>query len=140
MKNWYYFIFGLIGVFSAITHTMDGLTTELPALSSSNIEYIRQAIFAFNYHIVAADHLGVGIALIVMAFQKNMAIIKSAAWVIMAILFARAVVSLITVFSVLNDSGNAGTFWIPAVFNTIGVLLLWLGTRVSPRAAAASPP
>ena len=130
MRNWFYFFVGLVGVFSAVTHTMDGLVTELPALNNSNLEYIKQAVFAFNYHIVAADHLVLGITLIVMAFQKNMAIVKFAAWLVIAIMFARAVVCIITVITVLNDSGNAGTFWIPAIANTICVILLLLGTKV----------
>ena len=126
MKNWFYFIVGLIGVFSAVTHTMDGLATELPALNRSNLAYINQTVFAFNYHIVAADHLGLGIMLIFMAFKKNMAIVKSAAWTAIAIMLARAVICIITVFA----TGNAGTFWIPAIANIICVILLLLGSRV----------
>jgi hypothetical protein len=136
MKNWFYFIVGLIGVFSAVTHILDGLATELPVLSGSNLEYMTQAVFAFNYHIVAADHLGIGSALIVMAFQKNMAVIKSAAWVIIAINFARVLVSIITVIATLNVSDNAGTFWIPAVANTACIVLLMLGTRVKEKGNA----
>ena len=101
MKNWVYFIVGVIGVFSAVTHTMDGITRELPALSSSNLEYMAQSLFAFNYNIVAADHLGIGVALIIMAFHKNMALVKSAAWVIIIINFLRVVVSVIIVITTL---------------------------------------
>ena len=130
MKNWFYFIVGVIAVFSTVTHTMDGLVTELPALSNSNLEQLTQSIFAFNYNIVAADHLGLGIALIIMAFHKNMALMKSAAWVIIAINTLRVIVSIVTVISSMNISGTPGTFWIPAIGNAICIALLLLGTKV----------
>ena len=130
MRNWFYFIVGIIAAISAVTHTIDGLATELPALNEANLEHITQSVFAFSYHIVAADHLGIGIALIIMAFKKNMALTKSAAWVVIAINFTRVVVSIITIFTAVNALGNAGTFWIPAVANTVCILLLLLGTRV----------
>jgi len=130
MKNYFYFIVGLIAVFSAITHTIDGFATEIPALNNSNLEHMTQSVFAFNYHIVAADHLGIGIALIIIAFLKNRVIVRSAVWVIIAITFARVVISIITVFASLNVSGNVGTFWIPAIANIICIILLLLGTRL----------
>ncbi|MCL2719131.1 MAG: hypothetical protein FWE14_10180 [Lachnospiraceae bacterium] len=136
MKNWYYFIVGFIGVFSAITHTMDGIARELPILKNSNLENMTQAIFAFNYNIVAADHLGLGIALIVMAFQKNREIIKAAALVLIGLHFTRAIVSIIAVSSSLNDSGTAGTFWIPAIANIACIILLWLGSKVKDKQTA----
>jgi len=130
MRNWFYFIVGIIAAISAVTHTIDGLASELPALSEANLEHMTQSVFVFNYHIVAADHLGIGIALIVMAFQKNTAITKSAAWVVIAINFARVVVSIITIFATVSASGNAGTFWVPAIANSFCILFLLLGTRV----------
>ena len=130
MKNWFYFIVGIVAVFSAITHTIEGLTTALPALREANLEYMTQSIFTFNYHIVAADHFGIGIALIIMAFNKNTAITKSAAFVVIAINFARVVVSVIIIFTTMHASGSAGTFWIPAIANSVCILLLFMGMRV----------
>ena len=130
MKNWFYFIVGIIGVFSAVTHTIDGLITELPILSSSNLAYTTQSIFAFNYNIVAADHLGIGIALIIMAFHKNMTLAKGGAWVIIIINTLRVIVSIITVITAMAVSGHPGTFWIPAIANAICIVLLLLGTKV----------
>ena len=130
VKNWFYLAVGIIGVFSAATHIIDGLTTELPILSNSNLEYMTKSIFAFNYNIVAADHLGLGIALIIMAFHKNVTLAKGVAWAIIIINTLRVIVSVITVITAMNISGNPGTFWIPAIANTICIALLLLGTKV----------
>ena len=135
VNNWFYYSVGLIGVFSAVTHTIDGNGTELPMLYSSNLESMRQAIFVFNYHIVAADHLGLGIALIIMAFYRNMIIAKSAAYVVILIMLARVIVCVLTVFATLNNTGYIGTFWIPAIANTICIISLWLGTKVKSKEA-----
>ena len=130
VKNCFYLAVGIIGVFSAVTHTIDGLTTELPILSGSNLAYTTQSIFAFNYNIVAADHLGLGIVLIMMAFHKNVALAKGAAWAIIIINTLRVLVSMIALITAMNISGNPGTFWIPAIANTICIALLLLGTKV----------
>jgi len=129
VRNWFYFIVGVIAVISAVTHTVDGLATEIPALSVANLEYMTQSVFVFNYHIVAADHLGIGIALIAMSFKNNTPATKSAAWVVIAISFARVVVSIITVFTTMSAAGSAGTFWIPAIANIVCIVFLLLGTQ-----------
>jgi zinc transporter ZupT len=84
--------------------------------------------FTYVWHIIGIENFVFGIALLIMAFQNKMSKVKFATWLIIMILAMRWIV--ITLFTLLSNSGNVMPL-IPvtaAIF--IVIVLLLLGTKV----------
>jgi len=128
VKNHFYFIVGILCILFAGTQTWNGLQIMLPVLHVSNIDSSTITVFTYQWYIIIAENIVFGIALVIMAFQKNMAKIKIAAWVIVACLLVRGVATvLITVLLGVDNVTNLLTSTI-AIF-ALAILLL-LGMRV----------
>ena len=74
------------------------------------------------------EQVVLGIALIIMAFQKNVEKVKIAAWVIIALLSVRWLV--ITVVTVLFGISNVMNFLTSSIAFFVLIVLLLLGVRV----------
>jgi hypothetical protein len=128
IKNYFYLIVGLLCVLFAVTHTWNGLETVLPVLDSTEIDGGTNTIFTYVWHIIGIENLVLGIALLIMAFQKNMEKVKFTAWVIIAILIMRWII--ITLFTVLNNESSVMDLLPDTIAILTVVLLLLLGIRV----------
>lgn len=128
IKNYFYLIVGLLCVFFAVTHTWSGLENALPVLDSSEIDSGTKTMFTYVWHIIGIENLVFGIALLIMAFQKNIEEVKFTAWVIVAILIVRWII--ITLFTVLHTEVSITDLLPDTIAISIVVVLLLLGSRV----------
>jgi len=128
VKNYFYLIVGVLCLLFAVTHELNGVSTSLQVLNNSVIENNTKVAFTYVWHIIGIENLVFGIALLIMAFQKKMSKVKFAAWLIIMILAMRWIV--ITLFTLLGNSGNV----MPLIPDTaaifIVIVLLLLGTKV----------
>ena len=128
VKNYFYLIVGFLAVLFAITHTLNGLGAVLPVLDGAAIDDSTKTIFTYVWHIIGIENVVLGIALIIMAFQKNLEKVKFTAWVIIVILILRWII--ITFFTVLNDKSNIMNLLPDTLAILTVVVLLLLGIRV----------
>lgn len=131
VKNYFYLIAGLLCIVFAVTHTLNGTSTVLPVLDEVGMEDGIKTSFTYVWHIIGVENLVMGIALLVMAFQRNPSRVTFTAYLFIAILAVRWLT--IAAFTLLNDSDSA-TQLLPdtiAILVTVGLLLF--GTRVKPR-------
>jgi membrane associated rhomboid family serine protease len=133
IKNYFYLIVGVLCLLFAVTHTLNGITTSLQILDNSVIEDNTKIVFTYVWHIVGVENLVFGIALLVMAFQKNLSKVKFATWLIIMILAMRWVV--ITLFTLLNNSGNVMQIMYDAAAIFVVIILLLLGTKVKEKSS-----
>ena len=128
VKNYFYLIVGVLCLFFAVTHTLNGVNTSLQILENSVIENNTKVAFTYVWHIIGIENLVFGIALLIMAFHKKMLKVKFAVWLIIVILAMRWIV--ITLFTLLNNSGNV----MPLIPDTaaifVVIVLLLLGSKV----------
>jgi hypothetical protein len=128
IKNYFYLIVGVLCLLFAVTHTLNGAATSLQILDNSVIDNNTKVVFTYVWHIIGIENLVFGIALLIMAFQKNMSKVKFVAWLIIAILLMRWVV--ITYFTLLNNSGSVMQSIPDTAAIFVVILLLFLGTKV----------
>lgn len=131
VRNYFYLIVGLLCVLFAVTHTLNGISTTLPTLNIIGIESNAKIAFVYVWHIIGAENLIFGIFLIIMAFQKNMSMVKLVAWLIIAILAMRWIV--ITYFTMFANSGNIKQLITDTVAIFIVISLLFVGTKAKDR-------
>jgi hypothetical protein len=127
IKNYFYLIVGILSILFAVTHTMNGLGTALPTLDGTTIDSSTKTVFTYIWHIIGVENLIFGIALIIMAFQKNLEKVKFTTWLIISILILRWVV--ITSFTILNDKSNVINLLPDTIAILVVVALLLLGMR-----------
>lgn len=128
IRNYFYLIVGLLCILFAVTHTMNGIATTLPTLNNMEIESNSKVAFVYVWHIIGIENLVFGIALIIMAFRKNLLQVKFTAWLIIAVLAMRWIV--ITYFTVLNNNGNFKQLIPDTIAIFVVISLLLLGTKV----------
>ena len=133
VKNYFYLIVGLLAILFAVTHTLNGLGTALPILDGATIDSSTKTTFTYVWHVIGIENLVLGIALIIMAFQKNLGKVKFTAWVFIAILILRWII--IVFFTVLNDISNVMNLLPDTIAILTCVVLLVLGTRVKNKIA-----
>lgn len=131
VRNYFYLIVGLLCVLFAVTHTLNGISTTLPTLNNVVIESNAKIAFVYVWHIIGAENLIFGIFLIIMAFRKNMSMVKLVAWLIIAILAMRWIV--ITYFTMFANGGNIKQLITDTVAIFIVIILLFLGTKAKDR-------
>lgn len=128
IRNYYYLIVGLLLILFAVTHTVNGVMTGLPVLHNADIENDIKITFTYVWHVIGIENLVLGIALLIMAFQKNMSKVKFTTWVIIVVLIMRWII--ITSFTLLDESGSIKQI-IPDTIAFFGVItLLLIGTRI----------
>lgn len=131
VRNYFYLIIGLLCVLFAVTHTLNGMATTLPNLNNAEFENNAKVAFTYVWHIIGIENLVFGIALLIMAFQKNLLKVKFTAWLIIVILAMRWIV--ITYFTVLNNNGNFKQLIPDTIAIFVVIILLLLGTKVKNR-------
>jgi len=128
VKNYFYLIVGVLCLLFAVTHTLNGVSTNLQVLNNSVIENNTKVAFTYVWHIIGIENLVFGIALLIMAFQNKMSKVKFATWLIIMILAMRWIV--ITIFTLLSNRGNV----MPLIPDTaaifVVIVLLLLGSKV----------
>jgi uncharacterized protein YybS (DUF2232 family) len=129
VKNYYYLIVGVLCLLFAITHTLNGITTNLQILENSEIENNTKVTFTYVWHIIGIENLIFGIALLIMAIQKKKSNVKFVAWLIISILAMRWIV--ITIFTLLNNDGNVIPLIPDSTAIIVLIVLLLLGTKVN---------
>lgn len=131
IKNYFYFIVGILCILSAVTHTMNGLNSILLILDGSTLDDSTKTVFTYIWHIIGVENLILGAALIIMSFHKNLEKVRFTAWLIVAILFLRWIV-----ISIFTLSGNESSFT-DILTDTIAIfvfiVLLIFGIRVKPK-------
>jgi len=131
IRNYFYLIVGLLCILFAVTHTLNGMATTLPILDNVEIENNTKVAFTYVWHIIGIENFVFGIALLIMAFRKNLLEVKFAAWLIIVILAMRWIV--ITFFTLLNNNGNLKQLIPDTVAIFVVIILLLLGTKVKER-------
>lgn len=128
IRNYFYLIVGLLCILFAVTHTLNGMATTLPILDTVEIENNAKVAFTYVWHIIGIENLVFGIALLIMAFRKNLLEVKFTAWLIIVILAMRWIV--ITSFTLLNNNGNLKQIIPDTIAIFVVIILLLLGTKV----------
>ena len=128
IRNYFYLIVGLLCILFAVSHTLNGIETTLPILDNVEIENNTKVAFTYVWHIIGIENLVFGIALLIMAFRKNLLQVKFAAWLIILILAMRWIV--ITSFTLFNNNGNLKQLIPDTVAIFVVIILLLLGTKV----------
>lgn len=128
IKNYYYFIVGILCVLFAFTHTYNGHTSVLKVFEAVPIDINTKTVFHYIWDIITVENLIFGIILLIMAFHKDLTKVKLVAYLIAIILAARWIVIL---FYTLQYNKASVSQIVP---DTIAILLitglLFLGTSV----------
>ena len=131
IRNYFYLIVGLLCILFAVTHTINGVETSLATLDNAQIENNTKVAFTYVWHIIGIENFVFGIALLIMAFSKNLLKVKFTAWLIIVVLIMRWIV--ITYFTVLNNYGNFKQLIPDTIAIFVVIILLLLGTKVKVR-------
>lgn len=131
VRNYFYLIVGILCVLFAVTHTLNGIATTLPILDNAEVENNTKVAFTYVWHIIGIENLVLGIALLIMAFMKNMSKVKFTAWLIIVILSMRWIV--ITFFTLMNNQGSVKQLIPDSIAIFVIIILLFLGTKVKER-------
>ena len=96
-------------------------------LDNAAMAHDAKVAFTYVWHIIGVENIVFGIALLIMAFQKNQSEVRCAAWLIIALLSMRWVV----ITSVTLANGSSVMQLIPDTIAILVVItLLWFGTKV----------
>lgn len=129
VRNYFYLIVGFICLLSAFTHTIGGLSSVFPNLTTSIIEPNTKVIFTYIWHIIAGENIVFGIVLLILALNKNVVNDKLTVWLIMAVLIVRWIIIIITYFILSNNISDI-TILIPESIVMWGlIILLWFGLK-----------
>ncbi|MFT3739239.1 MAG: hypothetical protein QM786_10815 [Breznakibacter sp.] len=135
IKNYYYFIVGILCVLFAFTHALNGHMAVLKVFETNPIDVNTKTVFHYVWHIITVENLIFGIILLFMAFYKDLTKVQFVAYLIAMILVARWGVILFFTMKYNKDSISQ------IIPDTIAILiiigLLFLGTRVKSREANA---
>jgi hypothetical protein len=128
IKNYYYFIVGVLSVLFAFSHAWNGQTAVLPLLNVDTIEVNTRTVFFYVWHIITVENLIFGIAFLFMSFYKDLSKVRFVAWLICIIIIARWIV----IFSstLLIDNKGLKEISVDSIAIVIYAVLILLGTRV----------
>jgi len=128
IKNYYYFIVGILCVLFAFTHALNGHTAVLKVFETNPIDVNTKTVFHYVWHIITVENLIFGIILLFMAFYKDLTKVRFVAYLIAIILVARWVVILF--FTMQYNKGSVSQIIPDTIAILIVVGLLFLGMRV----------
>jgi hypothetical protein len=92
IKNYYYFILGVLAMLFAFTHAWNGQTTVLPTLNIDTITAETKTIFFYVWHIITAENMLFGLTFLVMSCRKDLSKVRFTAWLIAVLMIVRLVV------------------------------------------------
>jgi len=128
IKNYYYLIVGVLSVLFAFTHAINGQVTILTEIDTVSLDVSTKTIIRYVWHIITAENLIFGVALIFMAFYREREKVRIVAWLIAVVLLTRWFVILI--FSLMHDSASLTAIVTDTIAIILLVVLLLLGARV----------
>jgi len=126
-KNYYFLVAGIVILLSAITHALNGQRTVLAELEAASLGEGTLTIFRYVWHIITAENLIFGVALLLMAFVKDQIRIRFTVWMIATVLLTRWLVILL--FTLAYDPSGISGFLIDGVVILLLVVFLLLGNR-----------
>lgn len=94
-KNYYFLVAGIIFLVSAVTHALNGNLTLLAEMGTTSLDVSSQTVFRYVWHIITAENLIFGVALLLMAFAKDQVKIRYTVWLIATVLLTRWLVILL---------------------------------------------
>jgi len=133
IKNYYYFIVGILCVLFAFTHALNGHTTVLKVFETNPIDINTKTIFHYVWDIITVENLIFGIILLVMAFYKDLTKVQFVAYLIAIILVGRWIVILF--YTMHYNKGSVSQILPDTIAIIVVVSLLFLGTRVKSKVA-----
>jgi tryptophan-rich sensory protein len=133
IKNYYYFVVGILCVLFAFTHAWNGHTAVLKIFETNSIDINTKTVFHYVWDIITVENLIFGIILLFMSFYKDLTKVRFVAYLIAIILVARwAVILFYTMYY------NQGAI-LQIIPDTIAILfvviLLFLGSRLKSKDA-----
>jgi hypothetical protein len=131
IKNYYYFITGILAIFFAYTHSLNGQISVLPLLNTPSVNTATQSTFIYVWHIITAENIIFGLALLIMSVQKEMSKVKFTAYTIAIIMLAR--LTVIIAGTVLNNPSELNLTLTDSIAIILYAALILLGTRVKDR-------
>ena len=131
INNYFYLIAGILSVLFAFTHAMNGQLTLLSEIDQTSLESGTKTIIRYVWHIITAENLIFGVALIFMAFYREREKVRIVAWLIAVVLLTRWFVILI--FTLMRDSASLQGVIADTIAILLLVVLLLLGARVKDR-------
>jgi hypothetical protein len=131
IKNYYYFITGILAIFFAYTHSLNGQISVLPMLNTPSVNTATQSTFIYVWHIITAENIIFGLALLIMSVQKEMSKVKFAAYTIAIIMLAR--LTVIIAGTILNNPSELNLTLTDSIAIILYAALILLGTRVKDR-------
>ena len=126
--NIIYLVVGIFSLLSAFTHTWNGLKNTLNVLNNTAIDRGTITVFTYVWHIIGAENVVIGIALIIISFIKNRENTKFTVWVIMAISITRLII--ICIFTFLNNESKLSEILIDSIAMIVIIVLLFFGTKI----------
>lgn len=112
----------------AFTHTFNGTATVLPILDTSGMESSTKTTFTYIWHIIGVENLILGIALLIMAFSRDLSKVKFTAWLIIAILTLRWIT--IAAVMIISEGSSIKQIIPDTIAMFLLIVLLLLGIRV----------
>jgi hypothetical protein len=131
IKNYYYFITGILAILFAYTHFLNGQVSVLPMLNIPSVNTATQSTFIYVWHIITAENIIFGLALLIMSVQKEMSSVKFTAYLIAIIMLAR--LTVIIASTVLHNPSELNLTLTDSIAIIFYVALILLGTRVKDR-------
>jgi hypothetical protein len=131
IKNYYYFVTGILAIFFAYTHSLNGQVSVLPMLNTPSVNTATQSTFVYVWHIITAENIIFGLALLIMSVQKEMSKVKFTAYTIAIIMLAR--LTVIIAGTVLNNPSELNLTLTDSIAIILYAALILLGTRVKDR-------
>lgn len=130
IKNYYYFIAGILAILFSVTHELNGQLAVIPSLNKGNSDVNIITTFTYVWHIITVENLIFGVAFITMAFCKNKRETQSLAWIISVVMIARLFVIIGVTFVKI---GSVESLSIDIIAILLYTLLIFLGARVGRR-------
>jgi hypothetical protein len=125
--NIYFVIVGILSILFSFTHALNGYTTVLSVIDAANFETNIKTMIFYVWHIITVENLIFGIAFLIMAFYKDSAKVKFAAWMIAIIMVARW--GIIFGSTLLKDISGIKNILLDSIAIIIFVSLIILGIR-----------
>ena len=89
IKNYYYFIVGILTILFSVTHALNGHATVLPVIDASSIEQSTKTTVFYVWHIISVENLVYGIAFILMSLVRDFSKVRFTAVLVAVIMVAR---------------------------------------------------
>jgi hypothetical protein len=126
IKNYYYFVAGLLAILFAFTHAWNGQAVVLPLLDIPTIMTETRTSFIYIWHIITAENLVFGIAFLIMSQYKDLSKVRFTALVIAAMLIMRLII--INVTTLIYNPVSVNSTMIDSIAIIVYVALIILGT------------